>query len=63
VATDWKNLSFGVLSRRGSAERRPVIDDADGTVAGHQTEHWDDHVDAEVRMSPIKVKARKVERP
>jgi hypothetical protein len=57
--TDWKNLRFGVLSRRGSSERRVIRRDDDGTVAGVETEHWDDHVDAVVtpkslRLEPFK---------
>jgi hypothetical protein len=60
--TDWRNLSFGVLSRRGSTERKVVTDERDGSVAGTQTEHWDDHVDAEVRLKPIRLKARRVAR-
>jgi len=61
--TDWSNLSFGVLSRRGSTERKAIADERDGSVAAVQTEHWDDHVDVVARPKPIKVKARKVERP
>lgn len=56
--TDWRNLSFGVMSRRGSSDRRPVTDERDGSIAGHQTEHWDGRVDATARMKPTRLKVR-----
>jgi hypothetical protein len=58
-----KLRSLAFSTRRGSTERRVIRDETDGSVAGVQTEHWDDHVDAEARLKPIRVKARRVGRP
>jgi hypothetical protein len=55
-----KLRSLAFSTRRGTSERRVIRDETDGSVAGIQTEHWDDHVDAEARLKPIKVKARRV---
>jgi hypothetical protein len=58
-----KLRTLGFSTRRGTSERHVIRDERDGTVAGIQTDHWDDRVDAKVRLKPIRVKARRVGRP
>lgn len=53
MSTKWQEKGIGVMRRRGTSERKPVIDERDGTVGGHQTTHWDDRVDAEVNLKPV----------
>ena len=56
-----KLRSIGVSLRRGSSERKPVIDERDGSQAGYHVEHWDDRQDAVAQPKPIRVRARIVE--
>ena len=56
-----KLRSIGVSRRRGSSERKPVIDERDGSQAGYHVEHWDDRQDAVAQPKPIRVRARIVE--
>jgi len=42
----WKDKNVGVLLRKGTTQRKPVIDERDGTEAGYHVEHWDDRRDA-----------------
>lgn len=51
---------FGVSRRRGTSERRPVIDERDGSVGGYHVLHWDDRQDAVVQPKTIRVKAKLV---
>lgn len=37
---------MNLLTRKGTTETRPILDELDGGVAGYNVEHWDDHVDA-----------------
>ena len=61
--TDYQDKlrSIGVSRRRGSSERKPVIDERDGSQAGYHVEHWDDRQDAVAQPKPIRVRARIVE--
>jgi len=61
--TDYQDKlrSIGVSLRRGSSERKPVIDERDGSQAGYHVEHWDDRQDAVAQPKPIRVRARIVE--
>ena len=54
-----KVRTIGVSRRRGSTERKPVIDERDGTVGGYHVEHWDDSQDAVVAAKPIRYPARR----
>jgi hypothetical protein len=42
----WKDKNVGFLSRKGTKNKTPVIDERDGTRAGYHVEHWDDRKDA-----------------
>ena len=51
-----KIQGFGAPRRWGKSERKPVVNEDDGSQAGYHTEHWDDHVDATVTPKPLKYK-------
>lgn len=53
-----KARTIGVSLRRGSSERKPVINEDDGTRAGYHVEHWDDHKDAVAQPKPIELKLK-----
>ena len=55
-----KTLSFGTKVGSKPSEKRRVIDDRDGSVAGVETEHWDGSQDADARPKTIRVKAQLV---
>lgn len=50
-----KIKGFGAPRKWGQSERRPVIHEDTGRVAGYHEEHWDDHVDAVVTPKPVKL--------
>jgi hypothetical protein len=50
-----KIQGFGAPRKWGKAERKPVIDENDGTHAGYHVEHWDDHVDAVAQPKTLEV--------
>lgn len=50
-----KLRSIGFSRLRGTAERKPVLREEDGSIGGYQTTHWDDHQDAEVIVKPVEV--------
>lgn len=54
-----KTLNFG--TKTGQSERKIVVDDRDGSVAGVVTEHWDGRADAAARPKSIRVKAQLVQ--
>ena len=56
MATKWQEKNVGALLRKGSTERKPVIDERDGSEAGHHIEHWDDRQDAVVKIKPVALK-------
>ena len=56
--TKWQEKGVGVLSRKGTSQRKPVVDERDGTVGGFHTEHWDGSQDAHVMLKPLPAKAR-----
>lgn len=51
-----KLLSLGFVSRQGTTKKTGVIDEADGTLAGYQVEHWNGRVDAVAKPKPLAVK-------
>lgn len=59
MPTDWSNLSFGAPRRFGRSEKRVKTDERDGSVAGHEVEHWDDSRDAHAIVKAPTVKARR----
>ena len=54
-----KVRTIGVSLRRGTSERKPVVNEEDGGVGGYHVEHWDDSQDAVVAARPIKYPARR----
>lgn len=48
----------GRLRRAGTTNVRPVPRDDNGKLAGYQTEHWSDRVDAHVMPEPIEVRVK-----
>ena len=51
-----KYSSVGVLTKRGSSNRKPVRRDSDGKVGGVQIEHWDGRLDANVVPESVEIK-------
>lgn len=50
-----KAKTIGVSLRRGQSQRKPVINEDDGTRAGYHVEHWDDHQDAVAQPKAVTV--------
>ena len=50
-----KARTIGVSLKRGSARKKSVINEDDGTRAGYHVEHWDDHQDAVAQPKPIEL--------
>ena len=50
-----KAKTIGVSLRRGKAQKKPVVDEKDGTRAGYHLERWDDSQDAVVTPKPIEM--------
>lgn len=57
MTTRWQAKGVGISLRKGTSQKKPVIDERDGTIAGFEREHWDDHQDAHARIKPIRLKA------
>lgn len=53
-----KAKSIGVSLRRGSKKVKRVRNEQDGSHAGLEIEHWDDHQDAIVRPKMVDVKIK-----
>lgn len=49
-----KARTIGVSLRRGESRRKKVINDQDGSQAGYEVEHWDDHQDVVAQPTTIK---------
>jgi hypothetical protein len=57
-----KLKSIGFLSRQGTTQIVPVVNEETGKAAGYHEQHWDGRQDATVvQRDPIRVKARFVE--
>jgi hypothetical protein len=56
-----KLRSLGFARRRGSSERKPVVNEDDGKIGGYHIEHWDDSQDAEVHPRALRLKLSKEE--
>ena len=50
--------SLGFSTRRGSSETTVIRNDRDGSIAGRQTEHWNDRVDAQAMVQPVRAQAK-----
>jgi hypothetical protein len=46
---------FGTATRKGSTQKKPVVNENTGKVGGYHVEHWDDRVDAVVKPYHIEV--------
>ena len=55
MTTKWQAKNIAVARLKGTAEKRPVVDERDGTVGGYHVVHWDDHQDAVVMPKSIRV--------
>lgn len=49
-----KLKGFGFLSRKGTSDKKPVVDENTGKVGGFHVEHWDDAQDAVVMPDAIR---------
>jgi hypothetical protein len=54
-----RSLSFS-KGNRGGTKTTIIQRDDNGKIAGKQTEHWDDHVDAVAHAPALRVKAKMV---
>ena len=41
---------------KGKSKKKPVINQNNGTLGGHETEHWDGRQDVNILLSPVKIK-------
>lgn len=55
---NYRDKGVGYLKRKGTSEKRDVTNDDDGTRAGYEIEHWDDHRDAVAQPKPVRVKPK-----
>ena len=62
MTTRWQEKGVGVSLRKGKTNKKPVLDDRDGTVGGYEVEHWDDHQDAVVLPKSVRT-SLKVDTP
>lgn len=53
-----KAKTIGVSLRRGTSQRKPVVNEDDGTQAGYHIEHWDDRQDAVAQPKPVELKLK-----
>jgi hypothetical protein len=58
--SEWKDKNVGYISKYkpGSKRKTDVVNDDDGTVGGHQVEHYDGSVDAVITPQTVRAKAR-----
>lgn len=56
-----KLKGIGFLSRKGTSDKKPVIDEDTGRVGGFHVEHWNDSQDAVVMPDAIKVEAKLIQ--
>lgn len=53
-AEKLRSLSFP--RKTGQTERKPVINENDGTTAGYHDVHWDGSQDANAKLKPVVAK-------
>ena len=51
----YQDKNISAPRKWGGSEKRPVVDERDGTVGGYHVVHWDDHQDAVVMPKSIRV--------
>lgn len=49
-----KIRSLGFPRKFGQSEKRPVVDERDGSIGGHHVVHWDGSQDAHVIAGPVR---------
>jgi hypothetical protein len=61
--TKWqeKNVSYISKYKAGAKRKTDVRNDDDGSVGGHQVEHYDGSVDAVITPTTVGVKTRTME--
>jgi hypothetical protein len=55
-ADKLRSLSFP--RKYGATERRPVVNEDDGSIGGHHVIRWDGSQDAEITPRPIAIRAK-----
>lgn len=60
MGEDYKSKGVGFLKRKGTSEKKPVIDERDGSVGGYHLEKWDDSQDAVVNAKAVRRQAKKM---
>jgi hypothetical protein len=58
MSTKWQEKGVGVSLQRGSSQKKPVVNEDDGTRAGYHVEHWDDRQDAVATPGTMKLTTR-----
>jgi hypothetical protein len=53
-----KNVGFISKYKAGAKHKTDVLNDSDGTVGGHQVEHYDGSVDAVITPHTVGAKSR-----
>lgn len=53
-----KLRSLAFPRKYGQTERQPVVNEDDGSVAGHHVVRWDGSQDAEITLKPIETSAK-----
>lgn len=56
-----KLRGIGFLSRKGTSDKKPVIDENTGKVGGYHVEHWNDAQDAVVMPEAIRYDVKLVQ--
>lgn len=56
----WKETvgeGFGTGRNRGKTRKKSVVDERNGQIAGHHTEHWDGSQDATATPGTVRVRS------
>ena len=49
---------FGTGRKKGTSKTKQVVNQDDGSLAGHEVEHWDDRQDANIIVNPVGARSR-----
>ena len=55
---EFQDKNVGVVLKKGTSQKKAVVDERDGSVGGHHIEHWDGSQDAEIIAKTTRVKGR-----
>jgi hypothetical protein len=61
MPTKWQEKGVGVSLRRGTSQKKPVVNEDDGSRAGYHVEHWDDRQDAVAQPKTLEVELKVTE--